>query len=376
MKAPKFCPNMLCTMHKKDGVKKDWFIRYGRYRTKAFGEVRRFLCTYCKKTFSTQTFSIDYYAKKKLKYQELVQKLVSTSNQRDISRDCKISLGTVRNKIFRLARQAIAMHQEMRKHIKEQTGVVADGFESFCVSQYYPNNIHLLALKESQYVYDTNYVTIRRKGRMTEAQKEKREKLEAQFWAPKRGIEDGFSELLDHIGAFSRQSCNRPVTLYTDEKNDYKRAIHNHKDVRALMRQGYFIHKTTPAGKARTRSNHLFTVNYLDRQMRKDLAGHVRETVCFAKNVNDCMERLSVYFLYHNYMKAFREQHRHRDKRTHAEVAGIHKGVIRKSLHSLLTKRRFLSLENISGFALRLWQRQLFTPLKRRVEYLPKYAFA
>jgi transposase-like protein len=376
MKRPEFCPNFLCKLHRKDNMKKEWFRWHGKYMTKTFGKVQRFLCTSCKRTFSIQTFSIDYYAKKKINYRELLKKLISTSNQRDISRDFKVSLGTVRNKIFRLSRQALAMHQEMKHYIKDRTDVVADGFESYCVSQYYPNNIHLLALKESQYVYYTNYVTIRRKGRMTDAQKQKREKMEAQFWAPHKGIEDEFSELLDEVADISRKSSPRPMILYTDEKHEYARAINKHKVINSLIRQGCFIHNKIPSKKARTFTNQLFTVNYLDRQMRKDLADHVRETVCFSRNVNDCMERLAVYFMYHNYMKLFREKQRHKDQSTHAEVAGIHKNLIRKALRSIFTRRRFLSLENISGFVLRLWQRQLFTPLKCRVEYVPQYALA
>ena len=376
MRKPKFCPNMLCKLHRKDNNKKAWYRIHGKYVTKTFGEVKRFVCLYCKRTFSTQTLSIDYYAKKKIDYHELLKKLVSTSSQRDISRDFKVSLGTVRNKIFRLARQALAMQQEMNQYIKAYKGVVADGFENFCVSQYYPNNIHLLALKESQYVYYTNYVTIRRKGRMTEAQKQKRAKLEAQFWAPDKGIEDGFSEVLDEIVDMSKRSAYRPLTLYTDEKHDYVRAMHNHKMIRLLVRKGCFFHRKISSKKARTRTNDLFTVNYLDRQLRKDLAGYVRETVCFPRNVNNCMERILVYFMYHNYIKVFREKQRHKDKRTHAEVAGIKRSVIRNALRTIFTRRRFLSLENINDFRLLLWQRLLFTPLKCRVEYVPKYAYA
>jgi len=376
MKIPEFCPNMLCKLHDKDNTKKHWFARHGRYYTKTFGVVQRFVCRCCNKTFSTQTLNIDYYAKKKLDYHELVKKLVSTSSQRDMSRDFKVSLGTVRNKLDRLSRQAMALHQTLKQEVSDQAVVVADGFESFCVSQYFPNNIHLLALKDSQYICYTNYVTIRRKGRMTPKQKLKRERLERQFWAPYKGIELEFAEVLDEVVRIRDNSVYPRFTFYTDEKPEYVRAMSNHPHVSSLKQRQQLVHEQISSRKARTITNHLFAVNYLDRQIRKDLAGHVRETVCFARNVNDCMNRLNVYFMYHNYIKVFREKQRHKDKRTHAEVAGIPKVSIRKALRFIFTRRRFLSLESITGFNLRLWQRQLFTPLKRRVEYVPKYAFA
>jgi hypothetical protein len=66
-------------------------------------------------------------------------------------------------------------------------------------------------------------------------------------------------------------------------------------------------------------------------------------------------------------------ENNYKDKTIHAEGAGIHRSISRKALRTICIRRRFLSLENISGFALRLRQRQLFTPLKQRVEYIPKY---
>ena len=40
---------------------------------------------------------------------------------------------------------------------------------------------------------------------------------------------------------------------------------------------------------ARTKNNRLFAVNYLDREIRKDNASHVRETVQFSRNGNSRM---------------------------------------------------------------------------------------
>ena len=126
----------------------------------------------------------------------------------------------------------------------------------------------------------------------------------------------------------------------------------------------------------RNYQNKLFPCNYCERQIRKDLANHVRETVCFAKNVNNCMERLVIYMMYHNYMKIFRGKLRGKKTTKHAEVAGIESEKIDKALRELYTKRRFLSLENISESFEEVWNRMLITPLKMRPEYLPAYAEA
>jgi transposase-like protein len=366
---PEFCPNTGCVLHKKSLDFDDWYYRYGTYETKTFGTVRRYKCRKCGKTFSEQTFSIDYYAKKAINYEELLKKLISTSSTRDISRDFNISTGTVSNKITRLSRQAIAIHDVLRKEIVLNDSLAADGLESYTVSQYYPNNLTMLLLSSSQYVYYINYTTIRRKGVMSENQKLKRKMLEKVYKPSPKGTEIAFLYLLYEIEGMNKE--NKPLYLYTDEKKEYVRALKRHI-------YGYkdLMHIKISSRKARNYQNKLFPCNYMDRQIRKDLANHVRETVCFARNVNNCMERMLIYLMYHNYIKIFREKQRNTDMRTHAEVAGIDRALIDRNLKDIYTRRRFLSLENITDSFEEVWNRMLITPLKTNPDYLPAYAVA
>ena len=366
---PGFCPNNKCKLHRKELKIQYWYYKYGKYKTKAFGIVQRYKCRYCNTYFSEQTFSIDYYAKRVIDYKELLKKLVSTSSNHDISRDFDISTGTVSNKISRLSRQAIAVHEELKKEIVLKDSLVADGFESFAVSEYFPNNITILAFSKSQYIYYLNYTTIRRKGRMNKTQKIKRKMLEEVYKAPVKGVEIAFLNILYEIEKINKvKSC---VQLYTDEKPDY---------VRALMRHVYgyreLTHIKISSRKARNYQNKLFPSNYIDRQIRKDLANHVRETVCFARNVNNCLERMMIYMMYHNYIKLFREKFRGKDNIIHAEKAGIDRALIDKSLENVYTHRKFLSLENITDSFEEVWNRLLITPLKSNPDYLPGYAAA
>ncbi|MBL8967515.1 MAG: hypothetical protein JNG85_10915, partial [Spirochaetaceae bacterium] len=60
---PPFCPNPGCEHHRQaSGFRYQAFVPWGFYTTRAFGLVPRFRCTACRKTFSSQTFSVDYYA--------------------------------------------------------------------------------------------------------------------------------------------------------------------------------------------------------------------------------------------------------------------------------------------------------------------------
>ena len=198
---------------------------------------------------------------------------------------------------------------------------------------------------------------------MREAQKRKREALEKR-WKPEPGaLKQAFDEVVAGIPAtFGTQK------LYTDEKGAYVRSVRQHDGNKPIK------HVRISSKLARTVSNQLFSVNYLDREIRKDCANHVRETVCFARDVNNCMDRLWVYFVYHNYRKRYRIGTD--DDRTHAEVAGIERKEVNRVLRGYYTRRSFLSLNEVHGSLRSLWLRRLETPLKGAPAYVPNHLVA
>jgi len=359
MKSPSFCPNPRCRNH-HDPPTARWFWKAGHYTTAVSGTIQRFICLHCSHRFSTQSFSIDYYAKRKIDYRHIDKQLRSTGSIRDISRDLSVSTATVINRISWLAHNALSVHAILSSSAPQQEDLVADGFESFCVSQYFPNNITLLVGKQSQYLYMATYCTIRRKGRMTEEQKRKRKQLERSWRADSQAVSAAFSEVIGHI-----RSTGAVKTLFSDEKLEYVRSLKNRVGG-ALIR-----HIRISSKEPRTCMNDLFSVNYLDREIRKDCANHVRETVSFSRDVNNCMERFWIYFVYHNYRKRYRI--RSGEERTHAEVAGIDGGTIKRELRGYYTRRSFLSKSGLTGSMRLLWLRKLETPLAGAAKHVPKY---
>ena len=319
--------------------------------------------------FSLKTFSIDYYVKRKVNYHRLLSYLRTTSSCRDMAREFGVSVDTIINRTERLCRSMIQAHiQLIRDHLLSEA-LTADGFESFIVSQYFPNNINLLAGKDSQMVYGCTYAGIRRKGRMTERQKVKRGELERRYRPDPKGIEHAFALLAADAAPLIMRSAPVPVLLYTDEKLEYVRAL------RSLPVGRMVHHIRIPSKQRRTVCNPLFSVNYLDRQIRKDQANHVRETVCFARNVNNAMARLVVYFMHHNDLKCYRERERTTMMRTHAEVAGISSEKIARTFRYVFTRRAFFMRSTVDGFLREVWLKTLETPLKTSREYLPTYAY-
>ena len=297
METPAFCPNPKCRYHFGLDHKTKFYNKSGTYLTAAFGQVQRYKCIFCGKGFSEQTFSLDYYNKKVISYRQILKHIYTTSSVRDICREFGISVDSVNNRIARMARQAIGCFfyvGTMEFGLRE--ALVADGFESFCVSQYFPNNINLLLGKNSQFIYFTNYVTIRRKGRMNEKQKAKRAELEKVFLADPAGIYKSFRDLLYFSVELFNNIKTWGIKLFTDKKKEYARAFRDDDAVFWLHKDGLYDHFRISSREPRTLSNHLFSANYLDRQIRKDLSDHVRETVCFARNVMNMMDLLLYIF--------------------------------------------------------------------------------
>jgi hypothetical protein len=337
-----YCPHRACTRHwLQSSERYSDYERWGSYSTKAFGIVPRFRCLVCGHTFSTQTFSVDYFAKRSIDYSDLLVRLASTSSLSAIGRAISASTDTVSNRVSRAARQALAFESRLSRTRSLSENLAADGFESFCVSQYFPNNITILVGSDSQFVYAIDHVTLRRKGRMTDTQKERRAELELRFKADPRGIERSFSRIASESLGVLADRARPSLDLWTDEHRAYPRGIAANACANALQQIGRLKHWTISSRAARTPQNPLFPVNYLDRELRKDLHEHVRESVCFGRNVNRQMERLSLYLLYHNYVKSHRTRW---GPISNAVVAGYEAGQIADELGRLWKDRAMLSL--------------------------------
>jgi hypothetical protein len=303
-----------------------------------------------------------------------MEDLTGSVNIRKMAKNHNVSTGTIANRLERLSHQVIIQNKIHKKDLILNEDLVADGFESFTVSQYFPENINLLVGKNSQYVYAFNHVTIRRKGRMTVFQKKKREFLDTRFPFRKNGIFESFRDLLKSMLEIWKPNNNVSLTLYTDEKKEYGRAVLSFRELTDKMIFGQFHHSLTNSRIRRDMENNLFPVNYMDREIRKDLAAYRRETVCFPRNVAAAMGRLSIYFYYHNYLKPYRIMNKVDGKVTHAFMANIKdSGNSTKKRGTLFVFRFFVSHHELDEFESNIWFKRLPTPLKKGKEYIPAY---
>lgn len=335
------------------------------------GSIPRYSCNRCNRGFGRRTFSIDYFTKKLIDYPTLITFLASCMGIRQISRATGLSIGTISNRFDRFARQAIGLSELISSSHTLSEDLAADEFETFSVSQFFPEYYHLLVGTKSQYLYFFTHMKFKRKGRMSEEQKRVRELLYQRVNFERGRQSRSFGEVMEKIAGMSGEGTE--VTLYTDEKKAYETAIRGNEKLSRMADEQRFSHEQTPSGAPRTFSNPLFAVNYYDREIRKDGAAHVRESVRFNRNVSGGLMRLACYGFYHNFIKRFRIRDPVGLKRRHYREAGIDEELVRTRLEKIYDERVFISRELIEGFSRRLWFKEIQTPLKRGPEYVQKF---
>jgi hypothetical protein len=240
--------------------------------------------------------------------------------------------------------------------------MVFDGFESFAFSQYYPNNLHLLVTKESQFVLGIDAAVLRRKGAMTRNQKERRKVLEESYRAPPNAIRSSCKKLLSFACHRAFGAKQLPIQILSDEKKEYRQVLDQIPPYQGWREGGALIHETVSSRAVRSLSSPLFAVNYFDRQLRKDLSEHVRETVRFARRIEHSLERLMVYVAHHNYFKVFRTRSEDQEL-SHAEVAGLKRCRVEELRRRFLRERALGWREDLETWQTGLWRRQTSVPV-------------
>jgi len=316
-----------------------------RFKKKGFFErdirprrIQRYVCQHCRRTFSSQTFAVDYWLKRGDLLKPVFHRLVSCSGLRQIAREWNVSHTTIRRLSERLGRHCLLFHESHRPRTAPIEPVVLDGFRTFEHSQYWPMDLNLL-IGTSHFVYGFNDAELRRSGTMRPAQQVKRRILEEKFGRPdpnatQRQVEELLRRVIPPGGS---------VLLRSDEHQAYPRATKRLSDRR-------FLHETISSKAARTTSNPLFPVNLADMILRHSSANHKRETIAFSKRRQGALYRLAVWTVWRNYIK---DRSENRRVGTPAMSLGLTQAPM--TVGEVLEKRHFPSRANISGWLSRCY---------------------
>ena len=305
---PPHCPSPSCKYH--NDLHSGWkFKRLGTYRRQAHPQrIRRFRCRHCGVTFSSQTFSVTYWLKKPQLIKKLMTKVTGGMCNSQIAGDLGVAPATIDRQVYRLGRHCLLFHQQRMKAGPQFQELIIDGFASFEHSQYHPYHFHLAVDQHSAFLPYFTDSELRRSGRMTPQQKQRRQVIEKTRGRPDpQAVVQDVRELLQVVTAEAPQ-----MVIHSDEHRAYRRAM------QGLVCQ---IRHVVTSGKApRDRWNRLYEMNLLDLLIRHAAAEHKRETIAYAKRRNCAAWRLAIFLVWKNYVRPKRVR---RCAQTPAMVVGL-----------------------------------------------------
>jgi hypothetical protein len=289
-------------------------------------------------------------------------RLQSCSGFRQMARELRVSPTSIAGVVSRLGRHCLLLHEQLRPKGPIHEELSADGFESFEWSQYFPSNYHVAVGRGSHFFHGFTATELRRKGRMTDAQKKTRARLEATLGRPDpKGVEKDFAQLLGIVAAKPQR-----LILHTDEHPAYPRAL---KRVPHLEIE----HKTISSRAARTPQNPLFPVNLADLLLRHCGSQHKRETIAFSKRLQSGCERMAIFAVWRNWMKPFSERDRKAERASPAMRLGLADRLW--TVEDVLVRRLFPSRITLpEPWTTYYWRRVPTRALPRWREHRRRYA--
>ena len=205
--------------------------------------------------------------------------------------------------------------------------IVYDGLETFEFSQYLPWHLNIAVEKSTDYILGFNESELRRKGRMTDQQKERRKQLEGIHGRPDpRAIEKSTNAIFENL-----IDGQIKVTVYTDQHLHYVKPLRKYGNQVTHIRTSSKVH--------RGHHNNLFAVNRLDMMLRHGSKNHTRETIAFSKRRQSGIYRAAVFSVYMNFMMDRRQ------RGVKGLTPAMSRGVVERKLtySDIFTRRLFIS---------------------------------
>ncbi len=287
---PPFCPNSRCIHHrsgklgfaKKNGITKT-------AKVPQFNQ--RFLCRTCGTQFSKNTFDFDFRKKLVRLSRNILHFSMNGMSHASIARELKVSKGSVNLRFKNLAHQSLLFEKEHQVQ-KINENIAYDGFETFTYSQYSPCYINTAVGMKSHFIYHNTFSPLNRKGRMTDLQKMKQEKLLQKFGAyPKDSVYQESQYIFREIS----EKAENPIRLFSDEHQSYRRAFN--RPMNSIS------HETISSRARRDSLNPLFAINHLHLLYRHFLCSQKRETIAFQKHEAAMLEKVQLMKIYRNFLQ-------------------------------------------------------------------------
>jgi len=305
---PTRCPHPACFHHTRPAGR--FYVRKGFYHPQCRPHpVARFRCRGCGRGFSRQTFRADYRHKKPHINAAFFGLMVSCVGQRQAARQLRVARRTVERRFWWLAGHAAAYHRNRLRGAVLQGPFQLDEMESFEANRFQPVTVPVLIDRTTMLLLATAVGPLRRKGRLSPAQRRQRARHEAKHGRRPAGSAPAVRRVLRHLAAVASP---RGVVLESDRKVLYGALARRLLDNRVVWR----AHDATLR---RNRANPLFAINHTNARLRHFLSRLRRRTWCVSKTRDALQRHLHIAALWVNYGRGITN----RTKTTPAQALGL-----------------------------------------------------
>lgn len=309
MFTPPRCPYVACAMHAAPVGR--FYIRRGYYRPLCRSHaVPRFRCKTCGRTFSRQTFRMDYRDHKPEVNHFAFALLCSGLGLRQTARLVQMTPRNLELKFRKIGRHCRRLNRNLRQQLPERSKLVFDELETYEGRRNTrPLTIPILIERTSRLMIAQRAAPIRPSGTMTPQRQAAYESDQRRFGRRQSRSAAAVRSVLKVGGKVSRRLGR--VFLDSDEKTTYPKLA-------AHVFGARLEHSTTSSLVVRDTWNPLFPINHTE-AMARDLVGRLRrESWLVSKRRWFLNLQLEMYAAYRN----FARPRFNRDKKTPAELVG------------------------------------------------------
>lgn len=292
---PPRCPYRTCSRHLVPTP--DAFLHHGHYHPKCRPHpVPRFRCRACRRTFSRQTFRMDYRDHRPDLNARLFRALASGLGLRQCARNLRLSLRCTELKARKISRHLRRLNLNLRGPLPADASFQLDEFETFEGRRNTrPLSVPLLIEKRSHFIVWAESATIRPRGKMTKARRAAMAEDEARFG---RRRDRSRRSLRRTFARASELSSSLPkVLLETDQKSSYVELA------KEAFGRDRLVHGRTSSRLPRTVANPLFPINHTE-AMARDLMGRLRRESWLVSKARRYLDLgLQVFMAYRNLVR-------------------------------------------------------------------------
>lgn len=272
---------------------------WGMYLRKCDGRsAQRFRCRTCGRTFSSQTFRLDYRLQRPHLHLDLWALLISKVTHRQAARVLSCTRKSVAHRLDLLGRHCREFHQarlEERPVRLHEGPFQLDELETYeHRRRLQPLTVPVLIQRSSYFVIHAEVATLPCRGGLAEQERRRKERLEELLGkrrsGSRRAVEACFGRLASVIGS------QRSEIVQTDFKSTYRGCIE-----RTLGRG--IRHDQTPSTLKRDRDNPLFPINHTLAQLRDGVSRLVRRTWAASKQAARLGHHLWIWICWRNYVR-------------------------------------------------------------------------